>query len=266
MWQSILTAIFKDKDMTVSFNQSQIYRGSVRHRRFSQVSNQFQYQLYMLLLDIDEVSQPFSLWPFGTRWFHPIRFLSSDYLKGEPGSLKQRISNKVVTLGGKKTVKVRALIQARCFGLYFSPANFFFCYDEADKCNQVLVEVSNTPWNQRHYYLLNIDERKSTSTEKQFHVSPFMSLDMNYIWKIRPPTIDSNKMHIHIENRANSDNKKLFDVSLCMTKSSLNKNSALKLLVSTPVMTFKVVAGIYWQALRLFIKRVKFVPYQKHQG
>ena len=246
--------------------QSSIYQGVIKHRRFSQSQHQFQYKLYMLLLDINEVKQPFSLWPFGRAWFHPMRFVAKDYIKGEPQDLAERIHKKFVDLGGEQPVTVKALVQVRCFGLYFSPANFYFGYNGDGHCLQVLVEVSNTPWNQRHYYLIKMDESDTLKTEKQFHVSPFMNLEMNYFWKFNAPSQEHNKLMIHVENRAKDTNEKLFDAGLFMEKKPLTKAALFQLWLSMPVMTLKVVFGIYYQALKLFMKRVRFVPYQKHQG
>ncbi len=252
--------------MNDSLPNSSIYRGVVKHRRFSQKKHQFQYKLYMLLLDLNDTAQPFSCWPLGKSWFHPMRFVDKDYVKGEQLSLTERINHKLLEHGGDTARAIKALVQVRCFGLYFSPANFFYCYDKHGDCTQILVEVSNTPWNERHYYLLKTDEQQKLITDKRFHVSPFMDLNMNYLWKIRPPGLSNNKLLVHIENRAKHNDEKLFDATLLMQKHRLTKKNALKLWLSMPAMTFKVITGIYLQALKLFIKKVKFVPYQNYQG
>ncbi|WP_239480659.1 DUF1365 domain-containing protein [Parashewanella hymeniacidonis] len=247
-------------------SQSNLYQGVIKHRRYSQKKHQFQYKLYMLLLDIRDVQQPFSIWPLGSSWFHPMRFVAKDYVKGEPQNLALRINNKFAELGGIAPHSVKALVQVRCFGLYFSPANFYFGYSEEGHCFQVLAEVSNTPWNERHYYLIKLDEQGLLTNEKQFHVSPFMNLDMNYFWQFKTPSEARNNLLIHIENRAKETNEKLFDASLIMRKKPLNKTTVYKLWLAMPLMTFKVVLGIYYQALKLIIKRVRFIPYQKYQG
>ena len=252
--------------MAETLLNSSIYQGVIKHRRFSQKRHQFQYRLYMLLLDLNEVEKSLNYWPLGKSWFHPMRFVEKDYVKGEQISLTARINQKLLELGGKTTLSIQALVQVRCFGLYFSPVNFFYCYDEQENCTQILVEVSNTPWNQRHYYLLKLEDEQHLVTEKRFHVSPFMDLEMNYIWRVRPPTSSNNNLLVHIENIAKQNNEKLFDATLLMQRQPLTKAKAFKLWLSMPVMTLKIVAGIYFQALKLFIKRIKFVPYQKYQG
>ncbi len=246
--------------------KSKVYTGNIRHRRFTPRDHSFNYSLYMLALDVDEIGQ--SLAPqgiFGYQWFRPLRFVEKDYLESEPGTLKQRITNKVKQLGGSHNIeRVVMLVQARCFGVYFSPANFYFCYDDQDCCVQMLAEVSNTPWNERHYYL--VDLINTQSSEKDFHVSPFMDLNMHYHWRIKPPEQMSDKLLIHIENKRHSEDnnteEKIFDATLTMKKQGFTQKELWHVWSTLPVMTIKMVAGIYWQALKLFIKRIPFIGHQ----
>lgn len=246
-----------------------IYRGQVRHRRFSPRKNHFTYSLHMLALDVDEVGSELKpLGPFGYSWFSPMRFCEKDYIKGDLLPLKTRIKNKAYELGGFTNIeRVVMLVQVRCFGFYFSPANFYFCYDKNNDCQSVLVEVSNTPWNQRHYYLIDMQTVADKVTKKDFHVSPFMDLAMNYHWIIKPPHNDKSNLLIHIDNITNKDEGlkqvKIFDVSLALKKVELTSRNLLAVWFSMPVMTFKIVTGIYWQAFKLFAKRIPFISHPK---
>ncbi|QOL27021.1 DUF1365 domain-containing protein [Thalassotalea sp. LPB0316] len=244
---------------------SAIYHGQIRHRRFTPAKHGFTYHLYMLALDLADVeSGGINQGLLGQYWYKPIRFVEKDYLKSEPGDLRARITNKVNSLGGIwQGGKVVMLVQARCFGLYFSPANFFFCYDEHDNCRYMLVEVSNTPWNKRHYYL--VDLTKVEATEKVFHVSPFFDLAMQYHWRVNPPTKKDKNLLVHIENI--KEQEKLFDATLALKRVPMTSKHLSRVWLTLPHMTLKIVAGIYYQALKLFIKKVPFVPYQtKNSG
>lgn len=260
--------------------RSGIYWGNVRHRRFGAITHEFSYQLYMMGLDLDEIEQTTARsHVFGTRWFNPIRFVETDYVPEktfdgdqtlasnkklssiEPKTLKQRIALKVKSLGGQwsESNRVTMLAQCRCFGIYFSPINCFFCFDDNSECRYMLAEVSNTPWRERHYYL--IDMQQELKAKKDFHVSPFMDLDMTYHWKIKPP---AQHTLVHIENHRDehySRDKKVFDATLALTKQPMTAGSIRHTLMQTPAMTLKVVLGIYYQALKLFIKKVPFVSH-----
>ncbi|AWB65410.1 DUF1365 domain-containing protein [Saccharobesus litoralis] len=245
-------------------NNSGIYVGQVRHRRFSPTFHGFNYKLYMMGLDIDELENTLAQSGLlGTSWYNPIRFKQNDYVKGDLADLKARIANKVNELGGDyanwQHKKIFMLAQLRCLGLFFSPVNFYFCFndDTNSNCLYMLAEVSNTPWNEKHYYL--VDLHNISDTQKAFHVSPFMPMDMRYRWKIKPPR---NKALVHIENHQGQQHtNKVFDATMALSKKPINANNLFKTWLSLPAMTLKICLAIYWQALKLFIKRIPFVAH-----
>ncbi len=120
----------------------------------------------------------------------------------------------------------------------------------------MIAEVSNTPWNERHYYLVPLE--KKVNFKKTFSVSPFMDLDMNYHWHIRQT---QDKALIQIKNIR--DEQVLFDATLRLKRHELTEQQVSRLLKRFPAMTWSIFKGIYYQALKLFIKRV---PFLGHSG
>lgn len=244
--------------------QSGIYTGNIRHRRFSPVARTFSYSFSMFSLNpdaIEELTSQYML--FGSRWFNPVRFCEKDYLKSELGSLKQRIALKVAKLGGQwDGNEVMMLVQCRCLGFYFSPVNLYFCFNDDGRCPLMLAEVSNTPWQERHYYLVNVEQPQLT--QKYFHVSPFMPLDMHYQWRVKPP---GDKLFVHLENLDKSPQaKKVFDATMALTRQPMSSLAMIKAWFSLPFSAIKIVTLIYWQALKIFIRGVPFIPHPKQRG
>jgi DUF1365 family protein len=238
---------------------SRIYVGKVNHQRFSPRKHSFNYKMFLLAIDLDEIASlnKLSAW-FKFDKFAPLTFKSSDYLAkdiahGDKFS-KNAVWKKVAQLGGDNlATRVLFVGQLRCFGLYFSPINMYYCYDVEDDLRYLLVEVSNTPWNERFYYLIDMHEQ--LISDKEFHVSPFMDLQMKYHWRIKAP---DKHLSLHIDSYGE---QKMFSASLSMKSMPFTNENLRHCVLSIPSMALKTLAGIYWQALKLFIKGVRYIPH-----
>lgn len=242
---------------------SAIYSGTVGHCRYVPKLHHFRYSLFLFALDLDELTQlpPLGIWfKVGKRAL--MSFRPEDYLTHQTTLTKQHVWNKVVELGGDNYQgKVVFLGQVRCLGVYFSPVNFYYCYDTASLLRYLVAEVSNTPWNERHYYLIDA-QQQSLAIPKAFHVSPFMNLDMAYHWRFSDL---ASTLYLQITNQRNDPTTqkttKLFDAVLILQRKPLSKAQLRWEWLRIPAMTIKTVVAIYWQALHIWLKRIPYIPY-----
>lgn len=212
----------------------------------------------MMWVDLSQPSLLNGIHPqFGIAGFKALKFEQSDYLKDNAGlnnkPIVERALSKINDLGVTDSfANVYMLGQLRCLGIYFSPVNFFFYETYDGHLTHMVAEVSNTPWNERHYYLVELE--KKVNFKKVFSVSPFMNLDMDYHWATR---VRNESILIHIENK--KDNNVLFDATLRLKRQSLTKQGISAIFKQFPAMTWTIFRGIYIHAFKLFCKRVPFI-------
>jgi len=247
---------------------SRIYRGHVTHRRLGDVRNDFRYALFMVYLDLTELPSLFDpFWLWSARRPALAWFRRADYL-GDPAlplddCVRARIRNE---LGWAPSGPIRLLTHLRYFGHTFNPVSFYYCYEQPDGPVSVIVaEITNTPWQERHSYVLPVsaagNELPSGSPyrfefDKQFHVSPFMPMAMQYRWRFGEP---AEQLSVYMENLR--DGMRVFDASLSLRAEAINAGTLARCLLGFPFMTVRVVAQIYWQALRLLLKKAPFQPH-----
>jgi len=247
--------------------KSCIYKGLVKHQRFLPRLHEFSYSLFMMYIDLDELDTLFN----GSKFWSIERsnlaaFKRIDHHGNADTPLKDSIRELVLQKTGKHSKgPIRLLTHFRYFGYVFNPLSLFFCYDEKDeKVEFVVAEVMNTPWREQHCYVLsNIDsatEKFQFSHQKEFHVSPFMDLDMRYDWNIRFP---GHNLNVQLSNWKNE--KKLFDAVIGMKKIEINNKNLKNVLLNFPLMTVKVTASIYFEAFKLWMKRIQYVPHPDHK-
>ena len=164
---------------------SSLYIGKVRHRRYEPLDHRFQYSLFLLYLDLDELEEVFrGRWFWSTRRFAPARFLRSDYLGDPEVSLKEAVLQRAEQeLGRRPEGAVRMLTHLRYFGYCFNPISLYYCFAaDGRELETVVAEVSNTPWGERHCYVIPARDSRISRyrNRKELHVSPFMEMDLDY--------------------------------------------------------------------------------------
>jgi DUF1365 family protein len=247
-----------------------LYVGQVRHRRFHPVEHAFSYSLFMMYLDLDELPTVFKgRWLWSADHFALAQFRRSDHLGELDVPLAQAVRDLVEQrLGRRPQGPIRLLTHLRYFGYCFNPVSFYFCYDRDDhRVDTIVAEVTNTPWNEQHCYVLGDSLNEGIGTKKRFrfaktfHVSPFMDMAVDYDWRLCEP---GQRLTIHMENR--NAQGRFFDATMTLSRRELTGPALAWALTAYPFMTGKVIAAIYFQALRLKLKKVPFYPHPAGPG
>lgn len=240
-----------------------IYEGWVQHDRLGSQAHRFTNRLAFLYLDLSELDSVFK-----GRWFWSTDrpalawFRRSDHY-GEPETpLSDSIRDLVASRTGfRPEGPIRLLTHPRYFGWVMNPVSFYYCFNrEPESLSAVVAEVHNTPWGERHCYVVEWDriahDPEARCCDKEFHVSPFMPMDMRYRWQLSCP---DEQLRVGIENFR--EGERCFAVRLRLVRRELEGSTLTRLLLRYPLMTQRVWLAIYWQALRLWWKGCQFFPH-----
>lgn len=238
---------------------SALYVGNVFHQRFYPKPHRFTYSLFLFWLDLDDMPDTGQLPGLSVNCWLPVKFNRTDYLDSPDVPLAKRALQRMSDLAGKPLQgRVFLLGQVRMLGWYFSPVNFYYLQQPDGQYSHMMAEVSNTPWNKRHHYLIDLAGSRPV-TPKDFHVSPFNPMDMDYHWQISQP---ADTLSVTIACHKNdTKQQKQFEAAIAMRKMPLTNKSLAKQMIKIPSTALKTVWGIYWQAIKLFVKRVPFYGY-----
>ena len=236
---------------------SAIYEGVVYHRRETPRPHEFRQRAHFFYLDLEELGE---LLP-GSRWFSSehtalARFRRRDYLGPVEVPLEEAVRDRVeAELGRRPDGPIRILTQVRELGYVFNPVSFYYCHDADGALSAVLAEITNTPWGERHAYVLDASEAAPGSGvrarfEKDFHVSPFFGMEQTYDWHFTEP---GERLGVHMTNL--EQGQPVFKAGMTCERRELTPQVLRSVLLRQPAQPLRLHLGIYLHAALLWAKR-----------
>ena len=235
-----------------------IYEGSVVHRRRAPSPHAFTYPVAMPLLDLGELEEVFACHPlWSMERANAVSFRRADFLGDPTVPLDTAVRDLVESRIGRRPLgPIRMLAHLRTWGWLFNPIAFYFCMDRSGEgVETVVAQVTNTPWHERHAYVLDGGEGEHRFPKK-LHVSPFFGMDQHYRLRVRDTNGD---LVVHLSNVEKG--MVVFDATLTLRRREISRAALGRLLWRFPLLTVRVSTGIYWQAFRLWLKKTPVHPH-----
>jgi DUF1365 family protein len=233
--------------------KSALYIGTIDHQRFSPRENSFSYSGCYFFLDLDEVPQIFKF-PFLFSYNSPgiLSFWEKNYLA--QSTVRDLIFAKTQK---KSNGPIRLLTNISYFGFCMNPVSFYYCYGADGSTVEFIVsEITNTPWGEKHQQVFETgDDINTFKFQKDFHVSPFMPMSIDYTWVFHRP---QENLHVYMQNRNSGEKKVIFDSTLKLIRQPLTAANVSLAFLKFPFVTLKTMLAIYYQAAKLYLKRVPF--------
>jgi uncharacterized protein len=237
---------------------SYIYTGTVIHKRFKPKIHSFNYKVFSLLIDLSELDLMHkNLKLFSYDKFNIVSFYNKDHGPRDGSLLKKWViknlkENNIET----NDIQIKLLCYPRIFGYVFNPLSVFYIYDKNLELISILYEVKNT-FGEQHTYVFKSEKRKNLIQhvcKKKFHVSPFIEMNCVYFFRLLKP---GNKISVIIDQ--NDKEGRILYASQDGIKSELNNNTLIKAYLKHPLMTFKIILAIHFEAFKLWSKGIKFI-------
>ena len=237
---------------------SYIYNGNVIHKRFKPKEHFFKYKVFSLFIDLSELNKlDESLKFFSLNKFNLISFYEKDHGERDGSSLLDWVKNNLTSNKiNTDNIKVKLLCYPRILGYVFNPLSIFFIYDKNENLISILYEVKNT-FGEQHTYVFKVqgdNKLIQNNCSKKFHVSPFIEMDCNYFFRILHPR---EKLSVVID-QYDKEGKILF-ASQDGERCDLTSKNLMKSYLKHPLMTFKIISAIHFEAFKLWIKGIKFI-------
>jgi len=223
----------------------------------------FRYGLHLFGLDLDELHEVFAgRWLWSVERSNLFGFRRADFLGDPDQPLDEAVRERVAEhLGRQPAGRITLVAQLRTLGYVFNPVCFYLCRDAAGELDAIVAEITNTPWGERHAYVLDAAAARPGSDEgeyvfrfdKDFHVSPFFDLDQVYEWRF---LVEGERLRISMTNHENG--RAVFHAGYQGERRPLTGRELARATLLQPLQPLRMHAAIYWQAARLWVKRTPF--------
>lgn len=240
---------------------SALYTGTVTHQRLRPMRHGLRYRVFSLLVDLDELpALADRLRLLSLDRFNLFSIRLSDHGAGDPAGPRAHVERQLQAAGLATGGAIRLLAMPRILGYAFNPLSVYFCHHPAGRLQAILYEVNNT-FGERHSYLIEVGPEQDAHwidqrCDKAFHVSPFLPLDLHYRFRIRPPGADLS-VGVQVHDRQGP----VLLARLQARRQPLSDAALLRAFCTHPLLTLKVIGGIHWEALRLWLKGARLHPH-----
>ena len=236
---------------------SKIYTGKVIHKRFKPKEHYFKYNVFSLLIDLNELEEINTYIKFFSyNRFNIISFYDKDHGDRDGSSIKLWVKKNLKSIGiMTEDISIKLLCYPRIFGYVFNPLSTYFIYNKHSVLISIFYEVKNT-FGEQHTYIFKAQDEKTVQNKckKKFYVSPFIEMDCEYHFK----TLNPREQLSVVINQNDKDGKLLFASQDGISKDFNNKNLIFSYLTH-PLMTFKIIGAIHYEAFKLWAKRIKLI-------
>ncbi len=237
--------------------QSALYVGSVMHRRLRPRMHKFRYRAFWILVDLDELDKLSGrLRLFSHNRFNLFSFQDKDHGDGTATPLRAHVEHHLgeagINLAGGP---IRLLCMPRTLGYCFNPLSVYFCYRADGALTALVYQVHNT-FGDRHSYVIPVEQgsgARHQHCQKSFYVSPFMDMNMRYDFRITDPG-----QRVGVGIRTSSFATPVMNAVLTGVRKHLTDRNLLILSLTIPAVTLKAIVAIHWEAMRLWLKGLRF--------
>ena len=237
---------------------SYIYSGNVVHKRFKPKTHFFKYKVFSLLIDLSELELlDKNLKIFSYNKFNIVSFYDRDHGARDDSSIKEWVIDNLKKNNiDNENIQIKLLCYPRIFGYVFNPLSVFYIYDNNSNLISVMYEVKNT-FGEQHTYIFKTDIDQNLiqhKCKKKFHVSPFIEIDCIYFFRLLKP---GRKISVIIDQ--NDKEGKILYASQDGVRSEMTNANFIKSYLKHPLMTFKIILAIHFEAFKLWTKGIKFI-------